>query len=108
MLFRSLLEYEILSGSEIDLAIAGKPLHREPGEQEELTMISEKDDLSDIESAAAEASGDDEAVVADGAEPADATDPVWESENGELAESEDAAGDQEGSEPEGEDGEPQP
>ncbi len=33
-LAETLLEYEILSGPEIDLAIAGKPLGREPGEQE--------------------------------------------------------------------------
>ena len=40
-LAETLLEYEILSGQEIDLAIAGKPLGREPGEPEPITQFSE-------------------------------------------------------------------
>ena len=40
-LAETLLEYEILSGQEIDLAIEGKPLGREPGEPEPITQFSE-------------------------------------------------------------------
>ncbi len=40
-LAETLLEYEILSGQEIDLAIEGKPLGREPGEPEPITLFSE-------------------------------------------------------------------
>ena len=39
-LAETLLEYEILSGSEIDLAIEGKPLGREPGEPEPISDLS--------------------------------------------------------------------
>jgi cell division protease FtsH len=42
-LAETLLEYEILSGQEIDLAIEGKPLGREPGEPEPITKFSEKE-----------------------------------------------------------------
>jgi len=106
-LAETLLEYEILSGSEIDLAIAGKPLHREPGEPEELTMVAGEEDQSDLESAAAETPGDDEVVVTDESEPTDAVDPVGEAENEEPAGPEDGAGDPAGSEPDGKDGDPQ-
>ncbi|MFC1545287.1 ATP-dependent zinc metalloprotease FtsH [Gemmatimonadota bacterium] len=43
-LAETLLEYEILSGAEIDLAIAGKPLKREPGEPEPLQVKPEEDE----------------------------------------------------------------
>ena len=39
-LAETLLEYEILSGSEIDLAIEGKPLGREPGEPEPISDLT--------------------------------------------------------------------
>lgn len=45
-LAETLLEYEILSGQEIDLAIAGKPLGREPGEPEPVTTFSGIDTAS--------------------------------------------------------------
>jgi len=41
-LAETLLEYEILSGPEIDLAIEGKPLGREPGEPEQPAKISDE------------------------------------------------------------------
>ena len=64
-LAETLLEYEILSGSELDLAIAGKPLKRDPGEQEPLMMVPEQEALPDVEqtdaaSDPAEAAGDTE------------------------------------------------
>lgn len=40
-LAETLLEYEILSGKEIDVAIQGKPLGRDPGEPEPITTFSE-------------------------------------------------------------------
>ncbi len=71
-LAETLLEYEILSGSELDLAIAGKPLKRDPGEQEPLMMVPEQEELPDVEqtdaaSDPAEAAGD--TVDAGDAEP---------------------------------------
>jgi len=44
-LAETLLEYEILSGEEIDLAIAGKPLGREPGEPEPLSTNAPKTEV---------------------------------------------------------------
>jgi len=41
-LAETLLEYEILSGPEIDLAIEGKPLGREPGEPEQSAKTSDE------------------------------------------------------------------
>ncbi len=41
-LAETLLEYEILSGPEIDLAIEGKPLGREPGEPEQPAKTSDE------------------------------------------------------------------
>ncbi|MFC1595344.1 ATP-dependent zinc metalloprotease FtsH [Gemmatimonadota bacterium] len=52
-LAETLLEYEILSGTEIDLAIAGKPLKREPGEPEPLMLAAMQEALPDIEEMAA-------------------------------------------------------
>ncbi len=118
-LAETLLEYEILSGSEIDLAMTGKPLHREPGEPEPLMMVAEKEDLPDIESVAAELEGNGDAAVADGAdgteqvdaldgadgtEQVDALDGAGEVESGESAESGETADEPEGSDPDREDG----
>ncbi|MFC1529547.1 ATP-dependent zinc metalloprotease FtsH [Gemmatimonadota bacterium] len=103
-LAETLLEYEILAGSEIDLAIAGKPLHREPGEPEQLTMVAEKEELPDIDTVAAELEENDDGVVADGAEQVDASDGAGEVESGESAESEEPADEPEGSDPDRQDG----
>ena len=103
-LAETLLEYEILSGSEIDLAIDGKPLHREPGEPELLTMVEEKDKEPDIESVAAELEENNEAAVADGAAEVDTPDGAEEGESGESAESEESADEPEETDPDREDG----
>jgi cell division protease FtsH len=61
-LAETLLEYEILSGDEIDLALEGKPLGREPGEQEMPAEVVEPGpaDPADVESPEAGLSDDDQ------------------------------------------------
>ena len=67
-LAETLLEYEILSGAEIDLAIVGKPLKREPGEPEPLIMIPEPADTDEDADTDADGDSEDDTPEAPGAE----------------------------------------
>jgi cell division protease FtsH len=107
-LAETLLEYEILSGSEIDLAIAGKPLHREPGEPERLTLMEEKEKLPDIETVAAELEENADGVAAGGSEEVDQLDGAGEVESGTPAGSDVTDDGPEGSALQQEDGDPKP